>query len=102
MVWPIGVRAFFKDSRNRHTADPGRAGNRTLRAAFERQLFDGGALVRAFLVKGIKRAIGIAVFTVEFLLTSCCTAVLGQISRAAAATSESDYGTAFAQVHPAC
>jgi hypothetical protein len=52
------------------------ASNCTLREPFQRQLFDGGAFVCPFLVFSVECAIGVAAFTVEFLLARGGAAVL--------------------------
>jgi transposase-like protein len=49
------------------------------------QVFDGCPFVGVFLVTGIQRAIGIAVFIVEYLLAACPPSILVQVDRTAAA-----------------
>jgi hypothetical protein len=51
-----------------------------------------------FLVFSVERAIGIAVFTMEFLLASGGAAVLAQIDRAAFPTGDSNHGCSFAPI----
>lgn len=77
---------FFKDCSNGHAAHPGCAGNRTLREAFQRQLFDGGTFVSPFLVFGVECAVGITIFTMELLLAGGGAAIFTQVDRATATT----------------
>ena len=82
---------FFKDRSNSHAAHAGRTSNCTLRETFKMQVLDGGAFVGTFLVQGIECAIGVAVFTMEFLLAAGSTTIFAQIDRAAAATGDRNH-----------